>query len=157
MKAYAPYRSHHTPPDPPPALLRVHKRLLVLFAQFEALSKRVRSIPSKEGGSQAIVQAAVARSAAVFLAKEMAKVQALPRLQKMLAAEKRKSIGMRVVESSLSDLDEGERGVGEGLGKGKEKGKKREGAGGERRERGMGERELAEMLQPLLEQEAQLE
>ena len=68
-------RSHQTPPDPPPALLRVHKHLLELFASFEVLSKRVSSIPAKEGGSQSTVQAAVARSAAVFLAKEMAKVQ----------------------------------------------------------------------------------
>lgn len=63
------------PPDPPPALLKVHKKVLGLFATYEHLSKRLSSIPAVEGGSQSIVQAAVARSAAVFLAKEMAKVQ----------------------------------------------------------------------------------
>lgn len=138
------YRSHSTPPNPSPALLKVHKHLLSLFAHFETLSKRLTSTPAPEGGSQSIVQAAVARSAAVFLAKEMAKVQALPRLQKMIAAEKRKSMAMsaRVVESRLSDYD-GMSDTSLSV-RVQEKEKERDG-------------ELAMMLQPLLEQEAQLE
>lgn len=80
----------------------------------------------------------------MFLAKEMAKVQALPRLQKMIAAEKRKSMAMsaRVVESRLSDYD-GMSDTSLSV-RVQEKEKERDG-------------ELAMMLQPLLEQEAQLE
>ncbi len=66
--------------------------------------------------------------------------QVLPRLQKMLAAEKRKSL--RIVETSLAEqLDGGEMQ-----------------AGAEARAREMEmEDQVALALQPLLEQEAQLE
>lgn len=53
----------------------MHKHLLTLFVQYEHLSKRISNLPCDEGGSQAKVQSAVARSAAMFLGKEMVKVQ----------------------------------------------------------------------------------
>lgn len=68
-------RSSSASAEPPPKLLKLHKQLLQLFAQYEHLSKRLSSLPAEEGGSQSLVQSAVARSAALFLAKEMAKVQ----------------------------------------------------------------------------------
>ena len=68
-------RSSDEPLDPPPETIALHKHLLTLFTQYEHLSKRMSNLPSDEGGSQAQVQKAVARSAAIFLGKEMAKVQ----------------------------------------------------------------------------------
>ena len=61
--------------EPNKETLDLHKRLLVLFAQYEHLSKRISSLPVEEGSSQSTVQSAVARTAATFLAKEMIKIQ----------------------------------------------------------------------------------
>ena len=63
------------PPEPPPELIQTHQSLMLLFGQYEHLSKRISGMPCTEGGNQASVQAAVARSAATFLTKEMMKVQ----------------------------------------------------------------------------------
>ncbi|KAK8847582.1 hypothetical protein IAR55_005441 [Kwoniella newhampshirensis] len=118
--------------DPPPETVAMHKNLLTLFTQYEHLSKRITNLPCEEGGSQASVQSAVARSAAGFLGKEMVKLQALPRLQKKAAAAKRKSIP--VLETTLADTLKLE---------------------GDEHERAL--EDVAVFLQPLLEQEAQLE
>jgi hypothetical protein len=48
---------------------------LTLFAQYDALTKRITGLPADEGSSQASVQAAVGRMAAGFLGREMGKVQ----------------------------------------------------------------------------------
>ena len=63
------------PPEPPPELIQTHQSLMILFGQYDHLSKRISGMPCAEGGNQASVQAAVARSAATFLTKEMMKVQ----------------------------------------------------------------------------------
>ncbi|WWD21672.1 hypothetical protein CI109_106158 [Kwoniella shandongensis] len=120
------------PIDPSSELIATHKNLLALFTQYEHLSKRISNLPCEEGGSQASVQSAVARSAAGFLGKEMVKLQALPKLQKRAAAAKRKTIP--VLETTLSDtlnLD------------------------ADAHDQAL--EDVAVMLQPLLEQEAQLE
>ena len=119
------------PVDPPPPLIKMHKDLLTLFQQYEHLSKRLSSLPCEEGSSQATVQGAVARSAATFLGKEMLKLQALPKLQKRAVEAKRRSVKMQVLETNLDSL--GLSGTTEA------------------------EEDVASMLQPLLEQEAQLE
>lgn len=125
----------------------MHKQLLTLFAQYEHLSKRLSSLPVEEGSSQSVVQSAVARTAATFLAKEMIKVQvsyvaplgesssrqALPKLQKRIAEIKRKGLHTVVLETSLADQLKLE-GVEESQAV-----------------------DFAVVLQPLLEQEAQLE
>ncbi|WVR04794.1 hypothetical protein IAU60_001806 [Kwoniella sp. DSM 27419] len=131
------------PLEPPPETLATHKTLLTLFAQYEHLSKRIGSLPCDEGGSQAIVQSAVARSSAGFLAKEMVKLQALQRLQKRAALAKRKK--MQIVEVNLSDSMTASSADGmEGM-IGAPEGSTAE------------QQDVALMLQPLLEQEAQLE
>lgn len=63
------------PPDPSPELIKTHKDLLSLLQQYESLSKRLSNLPCEEGGNQATVQSAVARSSATFLTKEMLKLQ----------------------------------------------------------------------------------
>jgi hypothetical protein len=68
-------RSQAEPDEPPPETLALHKTLLTLFAQYDALTKRITGLPADEGSSQASVQAAVGRMAAGFLGREMGKVQ----------------------------------------------------------------------------------
>ncbi len=68
-------RSSAEPRDPPAETIATHKHLVTLFAQYEHLSKRISNSPCDEGGSQAQVQSTIARSAAMFLGKEMTKVQ----------------------------------------------------------------------------------
>ncbi|GFZ47917.1 hypothetical protein JCM24511_05664 [Saitozyma sp. JCM 24511] len=120
------------PTDPGPEMLSTHKSLLTLFAQYEHLSKRLSSLPAPEGSSQSQLQSAVARVSAGFLAKEMVKLQALPKVQKLVAERKRRS--MMVLETTLAEQ------LGNQLGQEEE-----------------GEEDTAMMLQPLLEQESQLE
>jgi hypothetical protein len=121
--------------------------LLALFAQYEHLSKRISSLPVLEGSSQSTVQSAVARTAAMFLAKEMVKVQvsgpvildagadreALPKLQKRIAEHKRQGLGAAVLETTLAEQLKSE-----GLDSSQAV-------------------DVAVTIQPLLEQEAQLE
>ncbi|WVF69598.1 hypothetical protein IAT40_004376 [Kwoniella sp. CBS 6097] len=126
--------------DPTPEVVQTHKSLLTLFAQYEHLSKRIGGLSVTEGSSQAVVQSAVARSAAGFLAKEMVKLQALQRIQKKAALAKRKSMNMNIKELTLSDtmtISSSDGGL--------------EVDGDQEVE------DVAIMLQPLLEQEAQLE
>lgn len=115
--------------------MQLHRNLLALIAQYEHLSKRMSALPVAEGSSQASVQSAVARSAALFLGTQMAKVQALPKLQKQLAAAKRRAL------PSLPDLVAETTLAGLGAGAAAEKSAE----------------DVALELQPLLEQEAQLE
>ncbi|WWD00801.1 hypothetical protein V866_007737 [Kwoniella sp. B9012] len=89
------------PLEPSPEVLSIHKQLLTLLTQYEHLSKRIGGLTCEEGSSQAIVQSAVARSAAGFLAREMVKLQTLQKLQKRAANAKRKSL--RIHELTLSD------------------------------------------------------
>jgi hypothetical protein len=64
-----------TPNEPSDELLSTHKTLMDLLLQYEHLTKRISSVQCVEGGNQATVQGAVARTAAAFLTKEMLKVQ----------------------------------------------------------------------------------
>jgi hypothetical protein len=68
-------RSNEPPIEPLDDLLLTHKTLMALLLQYEHLTKRISSIQCDEGGNQATVQGAVARTAATFLTKEMLKVQ----------------------------------------------------------------------------------
>ncbi|WVQ98252.1 hypothetical protein IAU59_005375 [Kwoniella sp. CBS 9459] len=131
--------------DPTPEVIQTHKSLLTLFAQYEHLSKRIGGLTCTEGSSQAVVQSAVARSAAGFLAKEMVKLQALQRIQKKAALAKRKSMNMNIKELTLSDT----------LTTSSLDGIDGEGDGGADADQAA--EDVAVMLQPLLEQEAQLE
>lgn len=117
--------------EPSPRLLATHKTLLSLLSQYDALAKRVSAAPCDPGGSQASVQRALARSAAEFLALAAASAQELPRLQRRAASAKARN--MVVVEQRLPDV-------------------LRE--GGVREEAA---EDVARALQPLLEQQAQLE
>lgn len=126
------FRNRAEPTDPGPEMLSTHKSLLTLFAQYEHLSRRLSSLPAPEGSSQSQLQSAVARVSAGFLAKEMVKLQALPKVQKLVAERKRRS--MMVLETTLAEQ------MGKQLGQEEEE-----------------EEDTAMMLQPLLEQESQLE
>ncbi|KAF9049250.1 hypothetical protein BDZ89DRAFT_941093 [Hymenopellis radicata] len=55
------------------------KRLLEVFAQYDAVAKRIRKLPCSAGGSQDRVQLAVATRANVFLQKHMFPLQSLPK------------------------------------------------------------------------------
>ncbi|KAK7449662.1 carboxypeptidase Y-deficient [Stygiomarasmius scandens] len=74
--------------DIPPQALPTHeatvarKRLLELFAQYDALSKRIRSLPCKPGSSQDRVQLAVMTRANFFLQQHMFPLQAIPKQPK---------------------------------------------------------------------------
>ena len=146
-------------------VLKLHKHVLSVLAQYEHLSKRISSLPSPEGSSQATVQSAIARSAATFLAMQMVKLQvrycvlirsclfrlgseppplsrvkrpklslqSLPRYQKRLAEQKKQDLNLSIVETTLADQ------------------LKLEGVGNSKADN------AAFALQPLLEQEAQLE
>ncbi|WVW78231.1 hypothetical protein I302_100184 [Kwoniella bestiolae CBS 10118] len=132
------------PLEPSPEVLSIHKQLLTLLTQYEHLSKRIGGLNCEEGSSQAIVQSAVARSAAGFLAREMVKLQTLQKLQKRAANAKRRS--MRIHELSLSDSINGTN--------------LSDGSGTTTPTSEMLDKEIedvAVVLQPLLEQEAQLE
>lgn len=122
------------PIEPPDELLILHRQLIALFTQYEQLSKRINGLPCQENGSQASVQSAIARSAAVFMTKEMVKLQAIQSLQKRSAEAKKK--GLVISETTLGQLEK------EGMASD---------AGSDVVE------DVAIMLQPLLEQEAQLE
>ncbi|OXB35048.1 hypothetical protein J007_05288 [Cryptococcus neoformans] len=78
------------PIEPPDELLTLHRQLIALFTQYEQLSKRISGLPCQENGSQASVQSAIARSAAVFMTKEMVKLQAIQSLQKRSSEAKKK-------------------------------------------------------------------
>lgn len=153
-------RSQDEPTDPPDDLLLTHKTLMNLFLQYEHLTKRISNSKCEEGGNQATVQGAVARTSASFLTKEMLKVQvrflflflhsswailihltrertkngiadkqALPRYQKRLAEGKRNT--MSINETTLAE---------------------------QLKAQGLEDvDDVAVLLQPLLEQEAQLE
>lgn len=153
-------RSQDEPTDPPDDLLLMHKTLMNLFLQYEHLTKRISNSKCEEGGNQATVQGAVARTSASFLTKEMLKVQvrclflflqssraifihltqkrkedvradeqALPRYQKRLAEGKRNT--MSINETTLAE---------------------------QLKAQGLEDvDDVAVLLQPLLEQEAQLE
>ncbi|ODO08578.1 hypothetical protein L198_00308 [Cryptococcus wingfieldii CBS 7118] len=119
--------------DPSPELLATHRQLVSLFTQYEHLSKRLCSLPCLENsGSQAVVQGNIARSAAAFMAHEMGRLQAIPRLQKRAAEAKKKGMVINEVTLAQLDLEDEE-------------------------EEESGADDVAVLLQPLLEQEAQLE
>ncbi|BEJ03441.1 hypothetical protein CcaverHIS641_0106160 [Cutaneotrichosporon cavernicola] len=117
--------------DPSTTLLNTHKNLLALLGQYDTLAKRVSAAPCEPGGSQAAVQRALARSAAEFLARAAVTAQELPRLQRRAAAAKART--MVVVEQRLPDVLRAE-GIAEDAAE-----------------------DVARALQPLLEQQAQLE
>ncbi|ORX34061.1 FYVE zinc finger-domain-containing protein [Kockovaella imperatae] len=117
--------------EPGKQVIKLHKQLLDLLAQYEHLSKRLSGAPSEEGSSQSTVQSAIARSSATFLAMQMVKLQALPRYQKRIAERKRQDLNAAIVQTTLTDLN------------------------GNGQPNGVNDPAL--MLQPLLEQEAQLE
>ncbi|TFY66662.1 hypothetical protein EVG20_g4427 [Dentipellis fragilis] len=73
--------SHDDQPTPEASAAR--KRLLEAFAQYDALAKRIRKLPtSGAGSSQDRVQAAVLSRANAFLQKNMFPLQSLPKPKK---------------------------------------------------------------------------
>ncbi|KAJ7074293.1 FYVE zinc finger-domain-containing protein [Mycena amicta] len=54
------------------------KRLLEAFAQYDSIAKRIRNLPTPNGGSQDRVQIAVMTRANLFLQKNMFPLQSLP-------------------------------------------------------------------------------
>ncbi|KAI0831511.1 FYVE zinc finger-domain-containing protein [Trametes gibbosa] len=67
---------------PTPEASAVRKRLLEAFAQYDALAKRIRKLPSAPGSSQDHIQNAVLTRANLFLQKHMFPLQALPKPKK---------------------------------------------------------------------------
>jgi len=69
---------------PTPEATAARKRLLDAFAQYDALAKRIRQLPSPggPGSSQDRIQQAVLARATIFLQKNMFPLQALPKPQK---------------------------------------------------------------------------
>ncbi|KAJ7593040.1 FYVE zinc finger-domain-containing protein [Mycena floridula] len=55
------------------------KRLLEVFAQYDALAKRIRKLPCPQGSSQDRIQMAVMTRANLFLQKHMFPLQSLPK------------------------------------------------------------------------------
>ncbi|CAL1705030.1 unnamed protein product [Somion occarium] len=70
---------------PSPEASAARKRLLEAFAQYDALAKRIRKIPSPEGqgSSQDRVQTAILSRANNFLQKNMFPLQALPKPKRL--------------------------------------------------------------------------
>lgn len=66
--------------------LALHKHLVVLFQQYDTAAKRIRAFPAEAGSAQERLQQAIAVSAATFVAKEGAALQVLPRLQRQRQA-----------------------------------------------------------------------
>ncbi|TCD63295.1 carboxypeptidase Y-deficient [Steccherinum ochraceum] len=73
---------------PAPEASSARKRLLEAFAQYDALAKRIRSLPSPggQGSSQDRVQTAILTRANLFLQKNMFPLQAIPKPQKSFGA-----------------------------------------------------------------------
>jgi rabenosyn-5 len=59
----------------PPELMTLHKHLLALFAEYDAFTKRIRSYPCSPSSAQERVQQAIARQAGLFMAKEAGTLQ----------------------------------------------------------------------------------
>ncbi|KAL7419293.1 carboxypeptidase Y-deficient [Cryptotrichosporon argae] len=116
---------------PSSALTDAYRLLVALFAKYDGLVKRLVALPAAEGGSQAAVQAAIARTAAAFVGKARPKVQSLPQIQRKAALAR--ASGIEVLETTLAEqlrLEGADAGAAV---------------------------DAAVLLQPLLEQEAQLE
>ncbi|KAI0647245.1 FYVE zinc finger-domain-containing protein [Trametes meyenii] len=71
---------------PTPEASAARKRLLEAFAQYDALAKRIRKLPSAPGSSQDRIQNAVLTRANLFLQKHMFPLQSLPKPKKAGAA-----------------------------------------------------------------------
>ncbi|KAI0673024.1 FYVE zinc finger-domain-containing protein [Trametes maxima] len=67
---------------PTPEASAARKRLLEAFAQYDALAKRIRKLPSAPGSSQDRIQNAVLTRANLFLQKHMFPLQSLPKPKK---------------------------------------------------------------------------
>lgn len=119
----------------PPETILLHKHLLALFSEYDIFTKQIRNYPCDSPSAQERVQLAIARQAGLFMAKEAGVLQLLPQVQK--ARHKR-------VRGSLGGGDKTPSEVGSGIVPPDELGKP-------------SDDERAMMLQPLLEQEAQLE
>jgi hypothetical protein len=111
-------------------LVTAHKALLALLGQYDVLAKRLAALPADGAQAQAL-QATLARTAATFLARAMAQVHEVPKLERAIAAAKAKHLV--VVQSRLPDV------------------LRAEGVGTDKAD------DIARQLQPLLEQQAQLE
>ncbi|KAK0458468.1 FYVE zinc finger-domain-containing protein [Desarmillaria tabescens] len=76
------------------------KRLLDIFAQYDAVAKRIRKLPCTPGSSQDRVQMAVTTRANIFLQKHMFPLQSLPK-----AKPKHKKSASTVEEAPIIDPD----------------------------------------------------
>ncbi|KAG7452978.1 uncharacterized protein BT62DRAFT_880873 [Guyanagaster necrorhizus] len=76
------------------------KRLLDIFAQYDAVAKRIRKLPCTPGSSQDRVQMAVTTRANIFLQKHMFPLQSLPK-----AKPKHKKSSSAVEEAPVIDPD----------------------------------------------------
>lgn len=76
------------------------KRLLDIFAQYDAVAKRIRNLPCTPGSSQERVQMAVTTRANMFLQKHMFPLQSLPN-----AKPKHKKSSSTVEEPPIIDPD----------------------------------------------------
>ncbi|KAJ9103905.1 hypothetical protein QFC21_002368 [Naganishia friedmannii] len=128
----------------------LHKQLVALFQDYEKLTKRIRDQPCEVGETQWRLQQGIARAAGLFIAKEAGIIQAsseettiLPRIQRQRYKRTASSIASVSSTPALSDA-----GSGRPM---SPLANKRTPGGSETDEN------VALMLQPLLEQEAQIE
>jgi hypothetical protein len=56
-------------------VMNLHKHLIALFAEYDALTKRVRAYPCSPGSARERVQVAIARQASLFMAREAGVLQ----------------------------------------------------------------------------------
>lgn len=142
----------------------LHKQLVALFQDYEMLTKRIRDQPCEFGETQWRLQQGIARAAGLFIAKEAGIIQVrlqkddivfqdtdlypfrpkmLPRIQRQRYKRPASSIASVSSTPALSDAGSG-RPISPLANKGTSGGSETD-------------ENVAMMLQPLLEQEAQIE
>ncbi|KAI5453661.1 carboxypeptidase Y-deficient [Naganishia albida] len=137
-------QSEHFPPiEISPDTLSLHKQLVELFQDYEQLTKRIRDQPCEEGSGQWKLQQAIARASGLFISKEAGIIQMLPRIQRQRHKRATSSIASASSTPALSDT-----GSGRPMSPLAIAGNTNTGGGSD---------DIAMMLQPLLEQEAQIE
>lgn len=124
----------------PADVIALHKHLVTLFQQYDTATRRIKSYPCEPDSGQAKLQSAIARACTTFVTKEAPILQILPRLQR----QKHKRAGTTSSIASGASIPQT---ISEDDGAEVPAYAERIGL----------EEQVAMQLQPLLEQEAQIE
>ncbi|GHJ83944.1 hypothetical protein NliqN6_0346 [Naganishia liquefaciens] len=134
-------QSDHFPPiEVSPEMTSLHKQLVELFQDYELLTKRIRDQPCEEGSAQWRLQQAITRASGLFISKEAGIIQMLPRIQRQRHKRATSSIASASSTPAPSEIGSGRPFSPPPAGR-----------------QGKADDTVAMMLQPLLEQEAQIE